>query len=68
MEKSLSRTEGLGPGFELGLSLISEMSRNCNLLAALPAGAAFLERFQVENDLGLCALRLGTSHSRWTGA
>lgn len=67
MERSFSRTEGLGCGFEMALSLLFEMGEICTVLAALPTGDAFLERFQVGSGLGLCALRLGTSCSRWTG-
>lgn len=68
VEKSFSRTEDLGCGFEMALSLLLEMGRSCTVLAALPTGDAFQERFQVENGLGKCAMRLGTSCFMWTGA
>lgn len=63
--KSFSRTEGLGHGFEIGLSLLFEIGGSYNVLAALSTGDAVLERFQEQNGLGLCALRLGTSCYWW---
>lgn len=55
--KSFSRTEGLGHGFvfEMAPSLLCEMGGSSHVLAALPTVNSCLQRFQIENGLGLCA-------------
>lgn len=43
VDQAFSWTEGLGPGFEMDLSLLFGMGGSCTMLTALPTGCAFLE-------------------------
>lgn len=54
------RTEGPGHsfGFEMASNWFFDTGKSSNVLAALLTGDALLEGVQVENSLGLCALRL----------